>query len=276
MLTKETPQMDAIHIDRIAKLFAARRLSRRQALTQSGAGLAAGALAAAGLARTARAQDATPPATGADGEKVEYLFVQSFRSGTIAPKEGEDGTFALTLADGLGQTIYFSDRPERIVGAAATAKLLAGLGFSPDDPPNAALVVEPGLGETDVAVIELSNPTYDEATHTATYDVTVLQDWEDSLEMGFSKAPADLSALAPTFGAAHLFIDDCPDITISCRNASNGSIAGSYKSGTCWDGSRVCCFPCEGYDGIKQRCEAEYGADASAHSWDPTAFVCPD
>jgi hypothetical protein len=270
--------MDAIHVDRITKLFAGRRLSRRQALTQSGAGLAAGALAAAGLAGSARAQDATPPVAGADGEKIEYLFVQSFRSGNIAPKEGEDGTFSLTLEQGLGQTIFFSDRPERIVGAAPTAKLLAGLGFPADDPPNAALVVEPGPGETDVAVVELSNPTYDEATHTATYEVTVLQDWEDSLEMGFSKAPADLAALAPTFGAAHLFIDDCPDLTITCRNGSNGAIAGSYKAGTCWDGSRVCCFPCGGYDGIQNTCDSMFNKCGSScgHSWSPTAFVCPD
>ena len=51
--------MDATRFDAIAKLFAARR-TRRRALAQAGAGLAAGALAAAGLARPAPAQEAAP------------------------------------------------------------------------------------------------------------------------------------------------------------------------------------------------------------------------
>src|SRR4051794_39644520 len=102
--------MDPSPFDTIAKLFAARRVSRRTALARCGAGLAAGALAAAGLAATTRdraaAQDAPPPA-GAAGEKAQYLFVQSFQSGSIAPKAGEEGTYTLTLEHGLGQTIYF-------------------------------------------------------------------------------------------------------------------------------------------------------------------------
>ncbi len=98
--------MDATHGDRVAKLFAtavspvappsarAGRARRRR-------------LAAVGLAAhtgtPAAAQEATP-AAGAAGEKVQYLFVQSFQSGSLAPKAGEDGTFTLTLEQGLGQT----------------------------------------------------------------------------------------------------------------------------------------------------------------------------
>ena len=37
----------------------------------------------------------------------------------------------------------------------------------------------------------------------------MLAEWEDALGVGFTEAPADLAALAPSFGAAHLFIDDC-------------------------------------------------------------------
>ena len=53
-----------------------------------------------------------PPPTS-DGEKIPYLFVQSFEGGSIAPKDGEDGTYTLTLEHGLGQTLYFADRPPR-------------------------------------------------------------------------------------------------------------------------------------------------------------------
>ena len=50
--------MDATRFDRIARVFADRKLSRRQAITRGGAALAAGALVA-GLGQTVRSQDAT-------------------------------------------------------------------------------------------------------------------------------------------------------------------------------------------------------------------------
>jgi hypothetical protein len=246
--TKEEIEMDASRFDGIAKIFAARRLSRRRALAGGGAGLATAGLAAAGLAGAA-AQGATPAPAGEAGEKTEFLFVQSFESGTIAPKQGAAGTYALTLAHGLGQTLYFSDRPERIVGAAPTPKFLDGLGFSPADPPNAALVVEAAPGNEDIAVLELLNPRYDEATRTATYDAKVLEDWERSLAMGFAEAPTDLAQLAPSFGAAHLFIDDCLDWN-SCYKSSMigtplqyvGAIPGG-PIGACWSWSNWQCLP---------------------------------
>jgi hypothetical protein len=253
--------VDATHFDRISKAFSQRRLSRRAALTRSGAGLAAGALGAAGLAGPSAAQEATPAATPAAGEfdPIEYLFVQSFESGTIAPKEGEDGAFTLTLQHGLGQTLYFSDRPARDVGATPTAQFLEGLGFSPSNPPNAALVVEPAPGQTDIAVVELLNPVYDPAGPGVTYEVKVLADWEDSLEMGFSEAPTDLAALAPSFGAAHLFIDgifDCKDYNLSC--CPNSAVSCEEEGCTCtnvvhdYGTVNYCsqygrCVPCEPY-----------------------------
>jgi hypothetical protein len=95
------------------------------------------------------------------------LFVQSFQGGKVEPKAGEDGTYTLTLKRGLGQTSFFTDRPDRIVGATPTVDFLKGFGFSPSNPPNAALVLEAAPGDTDIAVLELTNPTYHEATRTA-------------------------------------------------------------------------------------------------------------
>src|SRR5262249_33852244 len=152
-------------------------------------------------------------------------FVQSFQSGSIAPKAGEDGTYTLTLEHGLGQTLYFSDRPERIVGAKPTPQFLQGLGFLPDNPPNAALVLAAAPGDEDVAVLELYKPHYDEDTKTATYGVTLLKDWERTLAMGFSEAPTDLAKLAPSFGAAHLFIDGCSWGTVRCSDPSGSNNA---------------------------------------------------
>ena len=72
------------------------------------------------------------------------------------------GVYTLSLEGSLGDTVYFSDRPARRVGLIPTAVLLEQLGFTPADPPNAALVAQTADGE-DILVVELMNPRYDEA-----------------------------------------------------------------------------------------------------------------
>ena len=117
--------MDTTRFDRICRLFAERRLSRRAALAQGGAGIAAVGLAVTGV-RAAAAQDATPEATPGAAEQsgVPFMFVQTFGAGSLAPKQGEDGTLTLTADHLAGQTVYFSDRPERVVGMVATERFL--------------------------------------------------------------------------------------------------------------------------------------------------------
>src|SRR5262245_34222352 len=104
--------MRQTRFDRISKAFAGRRRSQKPfvqpSLASDLAGLAAGAVAA---------QEATPAAdasTGADRDPT-VLFVQTYQSGTITPVEGADGRYTLKLEPGTGQTVYFSDRPDRIV-----------------------------------------------------------------------------------------------------------------------------------------------------------------
>jgi hypothetical protein len=250
-------------LDRLATFFAARRLSRRQALVQGSAGLAAGTLAATGLRAAAgvgAAQDATPAARAGKGEHdPAFLFVQSFQSGTIAPKEGADETYTLTLDQGLGQTVYFSDRPERIVGTNPTATFLERFPFGADNPPNAAPVLEAGPDETDVVVLELTSPAYDDATHTATYAAKVLAEYEQR-GVTFQEAPKGAGEVPAQFGAAALFIDDCPDWPMNCytlnRNNNVQTYLGQAKVGTCGWSDRLCCAPCEcNYD---QVCKSTY------------------
>jgi hypothetical protein len=76
--------------------------------------------------------------------------------------------------------------------------------------------MDAGDGTTDIAVVELFNPSYDEATHTATYDISVLANWQNDLELGFQEEPADLSNVAADFGATHLFIDGCENTNVPC------------------------------------------------------------
>jgi len=129
------------------------------------------------------------------------------QAGSVVPS-GTVGRYTLTLEQGLGHTIYFSDRPDRIVGSMPTPQFLSELGFSEGNPPNAALVVETDEGQTEVAVLELFDPGYDEPTRTATYEVAVLAEWERRGGDRFAEIDIDLAQLLPTFGAAHLFIDD--------------------------------------------------------------------
>jgi len=257
--------MDPRRLDTIAKLFADRRLSRRKALAQGGAALAATGLAVTEIAstRTVNAQEATPAVDASAGsDALEMLYVQAYQAGSIAPKEGVDGRYTLTLEAGAGQTIYFSDRPDRVVGAWPTDVFLDTLGFPDDNPPNAALLVETAPGETDVAVIELFSPVYDEATQGITYDIAVLQNWAAELDMEFHEAPTDLAVLEPSFGSAHLFIDglfDCPDHDLVCStdpydptrgggqpNGSVGTISNAEHDGFCVQCPQLWCAPCQG------------------------------
>lgn len=248
--------------DRISIRLAERRFSRRQALAAGGAGIAA--LSAPGLG-SAATQGATPepddsPAYG----KIPYLFIQSYQAGSIAPSEDREGRYTVTLEHGTGQTIYFADRPLRDVGTAPTPQLLTTLGFSAGDPPNAALIVETEPGESDVAVVELFNPNYDVETRRVTYDVEVLETWRNDLELGLQEDPTDLAALAPSFGSAHLFIDDCPQVTVYCAREIPGShyeiVGGFGHVDTCYNW--IWCMPCEPYYHVQP------DTCATQHHWD--------
>jgi hypothetical protein len=242
--------MNPSQFDTIARFFAARKLTRRQAL-----GAAGGTLAAAGLAPVA-ALDATPaPATPAptDSGKVPFMFVQTLGAGSLTPKAGEAGVLTLEADHLAGQTLFFSDRPERIVGMVPTERFLApgeeGLGFEISDPPNAALVFAETREQdqpTEVMIVELIDPTYDATTGKVTYDVRLLQDDE---AVDFTLVTERLTAADSehSFEAASLFIDDCPNGHIVCwlndqpigRIPTDGS-----DFGFCWDSDDWCCLPC--------------------------------
>ena len=80
--------MDATRFDTIAKLFADRRLSRRHALTQGGAGLAAGASPppASPPPRPGRHPGAAAASTRPGSTASAMLFLQSFQSRQHRPK----------------------------------------------------------------------------------------------------------------------------------------------------------------------------------------------
>jgi hypothetical protein len=91
-----------------------------------------------------------PPAT------VEDMFVQTARGAQSDEK-------SLTLVGLTPHTIYFSDRPERIVGHLTTKRFLEWWSDGDDsfaaDPPNAVLAWgDPGEDAPEEAVLVISNP----------------------------------------------------------------------------------------------------------------------
>ena len=108
-------------------------------------------LAVLGLIGLASTSSAETPTTA----DAEILFVQSATSGSYDGK-------TLTL-NGTPTTIYFSDRPERIVGHMDTGNFVGqwvkGKDSFEADPPNAVLSVLGKDGASD-SVVELSNPHF--------------------------------------------------------------------------------------------------------------------
>jgi hypothetical protein len=250
--------VDVRRFDEITKLFASRR-PRRAALVAGGAGLAATLMNP--LDSRSTAQESTPAVDPdrADG-RTAFLFVQVFESGSIAPNPETSGRYTVTLSHTTAQTIFFSDRPERIVGAVPTIRFLNGLNFTPDNPPNAALVSLSDAGD-DILVVELLNPRYTESfgpdgAVSLTYDVQILADYQgDGLT---AVADRQLDAEPPTaLGPTSLFIDDCSDQRISCCSTvaySDGIAQCTNAVGTigpvgfCWSFGDFCCQPCESDD----------------------------
>ena len=149
--------MDLTRFDRIAKRFAQRRLSRRAALRQGGTGLAAGALAAAGLGRAAdvHAQDAALAA--GPGAAAAHPVVGTWRWADDLQNLA-DASYAVFHADGT----YVEMSPGHGVGIGtweATGARSATLTvvFQDIDPSLAAFA--PGLltYRLDVRVDETSN-----------------------------------------------------------------------------------------------------------------------
>ena len=130
------------------------------------AGAGAMALATAALRmRSVLAQDGTPMATPvADGsEPQSWLFVQTFTSGSWQPT-ADLAAFSLHLSGGLVSTIGFTDRPNRDFGVISTEIWMPML-FTPDNPPNAAIVVEVERVKY-TFILVLTDPLYEMAADT--------------------------------------------------------------------------------------------------------------
>ena len=120
-------------------------------------------------------------ASAQDDEKVDFLFVQYAESVTLA-----DGK--LTLQGVQPETLYFSDRPDRVVGRESTKKFIEHWWEEGEDsfaknPPNAVLAVMSKPVPLDLVVV-LKEPVLE--GDTLVYKVEVL----DGPESGEGEANA--------------------------------------------------------------------------------------
>jgi hypothetical protein len=111
--------------------------------------------------------------TAAAAEAPQLMFVQSAEDLKV---DSAKGTFRLVKVN--PQTLFFSDRPQRIAGHIKMADYLkewtakAGKDNFGANPPNATLsVYEPGKPENTIVVVTLTNPVVDGADLVYSYKV---------------------------------------------------------------------------------------------------------
>jgi hypothetical protein len=188
-------------------------LSRRGAL--SAAAGSVGALLLGGKVARAQIPVATE-AAGPKGGRTYYMFVQNAERGSFVPNAASPGLYTLTLEGVQPQTVYFSDRPVRDAGLSPMKRFLKGLGFSPKNPPNAAVVVAGADGRGDTLIVEIFSPRYDEHHHRLVYDARIVPEAKHPKRLSeFSRRQRD-DKLPHRFGEASLFIDSCPNGGVLC------------------------------------------------------------
>ncbi len=167
-------------------------------------------------------------------ETSTHIFLQEGTNGSFV--KDESGNYTLTITGMIPYTVFFSDRPARDAGFAQMKQFLDGFSFDPNNPPNAAIMIEEGDETNDMVVVELTMPQYDETNHKLTYTAKLLDDYAFESEW-----PKDLliradKSIPETFGKVLLVIDDCPCIPYGTCD--------SKWSDSCWH--EYFCRPCGG------------------------------
>jgi hypothetical protein len=206
------------------------RLSRRRALATGAAGLSA--LSAATRLLPASAQDATPATAESADASPGFIYVQLADRGTWTPKPDEEGIFELALYGAGEQTLYFATGGDRIVGTMPTDQFLDELGFTPANPPNAAVEVWTEDGQRDVLVVQLIDPVYsrtygDDAEEILRYDARVLSAYTGE-RLAEWLPDVDDDQLPLQFTRISLFIDSGCFTVQSCYKLAWGRSQGTY------------------------------------------------
>jgi hypothetical protein len=172
-----------------------------------------------------------------ENQTETHIFIQEASSGSFV--NDSTGNYTLTLNDVVPYTIFFADRPARDVGFAPMDKFLKGFNFGASNPPNAALILSEENETSDMVIVELTNPQYNNTTQTVIYKARQLKEY--SFESGWLQdqiGKVDPS-IPEKFGRAILVIDDCP-----CVIVTSGCDSGCKNS--CWEWKILSCKGCGG------------------------------
>jgi hypothetical protein len=192
-----------------------------------------------------------------ENQTVTHIFIQQGTGGSFV-NDGS-GNYTLTMTDVVPYTIFFADRPARDVGFAQMDEFLKGFDFGVNNPPNAAIILPDENETSDMVIVELTNPQYNNTTGTLTYTASLLKDYSfESVWFQDQKIKVD-SSIPERFGSINLVIDDCPcaqdgsgpcGSSTSCRNACFKSkpFPWCYKCDgccPCYDCGKSCVEPPE-------------------------------
>jgi len=173
-----------------------------------------------------------------ENQTETHIFIQEASSGSFV--DDSSGNYTLTMTDIVPYTIFFADRPARDVGFAPMDKFLKGFDFETSNPPNAAIVLSDENETSDMVIVELTNPQYDNTTGTLTYNARQLTEFSfESVWFQDQMNKVDVS-IPESFGRITLVIDDCP-----CRHLKNSGCSSGCKN-SCWKDWHYGCEPCGG------------------------------
>jgi len=173
-----------------------------------------------------------------ENQTVTHIFIQEGSGGSFV-NDGS-GNYTLTMTDVVPYTTFFADRPARDVGLVPMDKFLKGFPFGVDNPPNAAIILPDENGTSDMVVVELTKPQYNNTTQTVTYTASLLKDYSfESVWFQYQIGKVDAS-IPERFGRVILVIDDC-----YCVSVSYSACDSACRNG-CWSLKHAKCEPCGG------------------------------
>jgi hypothetical protein len=186
-----------------------------------------------------------------ENQTVTHIFIQQGTGGSFV-NDGS-GNYTLTMTDVVPYTIYFADRPARDVGLAPMDKFLKGFDFGVNNPPNAAIILPDENGTSDMVVVELTKPQYNNTTQTVTYNAKLLKDYSFKHEFKSGWLQDHMSevdsAIPERFGTVEVVIDGCP---CQCVGKGAGCDATCGRN-SCFTRHAFSCQPCGGC------CKPPYG-----------------
>ena len=175
-----------------------------------------------------------------ENQTITHIFIQEGTNGSFL-NDGS-GNYTLTMTNVVPYTIFFADRPARDVGLTPMDKFLEGFNFGASNPPNAAIILPDENETSDMIIVELTNPQYDNTTGTLTYTASLLKDYSfESVWFQDQKIKVD-SSIPERFGSVVLVIDDCP---CTCVGKGAGCDATCGRN-SCWNRNDKTCYACGG------------------------------